>query len=243
MTPSKDLWEFHRNLDESFVHDLKNMLGLILRSGELGVECHNLSRDELVQLLAQVFAAAETAVDLVETYQFDRSAKTYDIAELVVRTAKAINTSPNICVVVHTPDQPVLTADDPGPLMRVLMNLADNARAAAGDNGTVTLSLESGDVASPPPEMTLGELPPPPFAVLTIADTGPGIPPKLYKRIWERGATTKGRSGSGRGLALVRDVIEGHDACLKLDTSSRSGTKFQVWWPLRPPHGDDTTEE
>ncbi|SEB91829.1 two-component system sensor histidine kinase NtrB [Terriglobus roseus] len=64
--------------------------------------------------------------------------------------------------------------------------------------------------------------------VLTIADTGTGIPPEVQDRVFEAFFTTKGISGSGLGLWISRDIVARHGGELRLRSSQREGHRGTV---------------
>jgi signal transduction histidine kinase len=107
-----------------------------------------------------------------------------------------------------------------GELNQVWTNLLDNAIAALGESGTITISTAlEGDCVR-----------------VDIGDDGPGIDPALRERIFEPFFTTKD-VGQGTGLGLDtarRIVVERHRGSIEVD--SRPGhTVFQVWLPLAAP--------
>jgi two-component system, OmpR family, sensor kinase len=71
-------------------------------------------------------------------------------------------------------------------------------------------------------------------AVLTVEDDGPGVPPELERRVFERfvrGARDGGR-GSGLGLAIVRAVVEAHGGTVSLERGEvGTGTRFVIRLP------------
>jgi signal transduction histidine kinase len=76
-------------------------------------------------------------------------------------------------------------------------------------------------------------------AILTVEDDGPGIPPALEERLFERfvrGRGDEGR-GSGLGLAIVRAVAESHGGTVTLESANGSGARFVVRLPAIDPHG------
>jgi two-component system, OmpR family, sensor kinase len=84
-------------------------------------------------------------------------------------------------------------------------------------------------------------------AVLTVEDDGPGIPPELGPRVFDRfvrGSDTEGR-GSGLGLAIVRAVAESHGGTVALERPGRgTGARFVIKIPREPdaPQNGDAPE-
>jgi signal transduction histidine kinase len=75
-------------------------------------------------------------------------------------------------------------------------------------------------------------------ALLVVEDDGPGVPPALRERIFERfvrGSGDRGASSSGLGLAIVRAVAESHAGMVSLE-DAHPGTRFLVRLPLAAPH-------
>jgi signal transduction histidine kinase len=105
----------------------------------------------------------------------------------------------------------------PAELNQVWTNLIDNAVAAMGGSGTLTITTSAdGD-----------------RALVEIADTGPGIPAELQERIFEPFFTTK-PVGQGTGLGLDicwRIVVTRHHGDLRVQ-SEPGDTRFRVWLPL-----------
>ena len=69
-------------------------------------------------------------------------------------------------------------------------------------------------------------------AVLSVSDTGPGINRKMLPYIFDPFITTK-ESGTGLGLAITYDIIRRHNGHIEVDSAPGSGTKFNIWLPLR----------
>jgi len=114
---------------------------------------------------------------------------------------------------------------------KALMNLISNAFEAVGGKGEVTLSTANryvdrairGDERGRPGE----------YAVLTVSDSGPGIPEDIQKRIFEPFYTKKamGRSGTGLGLAVVWNILQDHEGYVEVQ-SSGGGTSFDLYFPI-----------
>jgi two-component system, OmpR family, sensor kinase len=84
------------------------------------------------------------------------------------------------------------------------------------------------------------------FAVLTVDDDGPGVPPELGGRVFERfvrGARS-GNHGSGLGLAIVRAVAESHEGSVSLEQPiTGTGSRFVIKIPRMPTGGNGHPRE
>ena len=69
-------------------------------------------------------------------------------------------------------------------------------------------------------------------AVITVSDTGRGIPAEHLQNIFRPFFTTKG-NGTGLGLSLARRIVEEHHGRIEVASSSGKGTTFSVMLPLR----------
>ncbi|MCG8405270.1 MAG: HAMP domain-containing histidine kinase [Phycisphaerales bacterium] len=105
---------------------------------------------------------------------------------------------------------------------QALAAIVGNAIEAAGDHGRVTIEAHAGDDAS--------------HWSLSVADTGPGIPPSVRSQIFEPAYSTK-KSGHGLGLALARKIVELHGGRITVDCSPEGGTVFRCLIPLEPNAG------
>ena len=108
-----------------------------------------------------------------------------------------------------------LTPLDPAQIKQVLVNLVKNAIQAMTRGGTLTLQTDSGVDG----------------VVLTVADTGGGIPQEQINRIFEPFYTTK-KKGSGLGLMIVQRIVREHKGRIELESHVGQGTVFRVWLPL-----------
>jgi two-component system, NtrC family, sensor histidine kinase HydH len=93
---------------------------------------------------------------------------------------------------------------DAGQLQRALLNLALNAIQAAQAGGWVRVETDAT----------------PAETVITVSDSGPGVPEPLRERIFEPFFTTK-EGGSGLGLPLVHSIVQQHGGTLSLEGASR----------------------
>ena len=114
--------------------------------------------------------------------------------------------------------EPAIVTGVRDELHRLALNLLENAVRHTPPGTRVCASTETRDGA----------------AVLVVADEGPGIPPELRQRVFERfvrGGRDGGR-GSGLGLAIVRAVAESHGGTVALQpNASGTGTRFVIAIP------------
>jgi len=116
-------------------------------------------------------------------------------------------------------------------LRKAIMNLVANAFEAVVHRGRVTIATASTYLETPLDGYE--EIAPGEYSVLTISDTGKGIPGESLTRIFEPFYTRKvmGYSGTGLGLAIVWNVAKDHNASLDVSSSPR-GTTFKLYFPV-----------
>lgn len=123
----------------------------------------------------------------------------------------------------------VIVNGDPDRLNQAIGNLLANVAryCRPGDSVTVTVRRDH-QARGKGAEM----------AVIEVADTGPGIPPEdlphVFDRFW-RGAAGDGVSGSGIGLAIVRELIVAHGGTVQAASTPTGGATFTLRLPLRTP--------
>ncbi|HEX6693088.1 MAG TPA: response regulator [Longimicrobiales bacterium] len=127
-------------------------------------------------------------------------------------------------------DSPPIFADR-GQISQVIMNLVVNARDSMPGGGTIR--IETSRAAGPPKDYIRGEgrIANGPYSVISVRDTGHGIPPEIQELIFEPFFTTKDASkGTGLGLSTVYGIVVQHGGVLCLD-SGPDGTEFRLHIP------------
>jgi two-component system, sporulation sensor kinase E len=104
---------------------------------------------------------------------------------------------------------------DAAQIQQVLVNLIKNAMQAMTKGGT--LSLQTGESND--------------GVVVTISDTGGGIPQEQINHIFEPFYTTK-KKGTGLGLMIVQRIVRAHGGRIELESQVGRGTTFRIWLPL-----------
>jgi CheY-like chemotaxis protein len=75
--------------------------------------------------------------------------------------------------------------------------------------------------------------PPGPYVLVTVSDTGSGIPPEALEKIWEPFFTLKPHGkGSGIGLSTVREIVRSHSGFVGVTTEQGKGTRFRIFLPV-----------
>ena len=121
----------------------------------------------------------------------------------------------------------------PVHLEKAVMNLLVNSFEAIEDKGTVLVATENRYVDSPIKgyDTTV----PGNYVVLSISDSGMGIPQDKLSRIFEPFYTNKimGRSGTGLGMTVVWGTVKDHNGYLDVISSEENGTTFTVFFPAQ----------
>jgi PAS domain S-box-containing protein len=120
---------------------------------------------------------------------------------------------------------------DATQIHQVLINLCVNARDAMPNGGVLRLSAENKLVDEAYTRINL-EAREGSYIVVTVADTGTGIPPELLERIFDPFFTTKEvGKGTGLGLSTVLGIVKNHGGFIKVDSLVGEGTQFKVYLP------------
>jgi signal transduction histidine kinase len=144
-----------------------------------------------------------------------------DLGALAVETVdsfKVQSEAAGIALSTDIADNPPSVEVDPARIRGVIGNLLSNAIRHTPAGGAVTVGVStSGD-----------------GVVITVADSGVGIPPELLPRVFERFAKGAGSSGSGLGLAIVHDIVSAHGGKVEVESNAGSGTRVRLTLPTGP---------
>src|SRR6185503_205990 len=228
------------HLTGGIAHDFNNLLASIMGHVVLAQE-RELQRGpdaKMVKYLEQSLASARRARDLIrQMLTFSRGQRSapraVNLAQAVEESIRLLRGSLpatlDVCSFLDTDQAGVLV--DPVQIDQVVLNLAINARDAMGGAGSLTVGVHARPAleavcASCRQSFSGG------FVELSVADSGPGIPPQVRERMFEPFFTTKevGR-GSGIGLATVHGIVHEHGGHVVVEAGHPAGTRFRILLP------------
>src|SRR5215213_2863356 len=137
----------------------------------------------------------------------------------------------SIEVECNAPDELWTVAGDATQLHQVLMNLCVNARDALPAGGKLRLEAENVYIDDNYARMNL-DAKPGRFVLITISDTGVGIPAGIVDKIFEPFFTTKEHGkGTGLGLSTAMAIVRSHGGFITVYSEVGRGTQFRIHIP------------
>ncbi|MBI5020122.1 MAG: PAS domain S-box protein [Ignavibacteriales bacterium] len=132
---------------------------------------------------------------------------------------------------------------DPTQLHQVLLNVCVNARDAMYDGGKLTITAENSFIDDNYSKMH-SEAKVGPYIMISVSDTGMGIPPKILDKIFEPFFTTKEiGKGTGLGLSTVHAIVKSHGGFINVYSEVTKGTTFKIYFPAQMKGQSVSTEE
>ncbi|MEA5516891.1 response regulator [Nodularia sp. UHCC 0506] len=225
-------------LASGIAHDLNNILTPILAGAQL-LPMKFPDVDERTRRLLEILEInAKRGADLVkQVLSFARGVEgkriTLQMRHLIVEIAKILQETFPKSIEIHTdiPNNLWLVSGDSTQLHQVLMNLCVNARDAMSNRGILSISAENILVDEHYARMNL-DAKAGLYVVITVTDTGVGIPQETLDRIFEPFFTTKPvGQGTGLGLSTVIGIVKSHGGFVNVYSEVGHGTCFKVYLP------------
>ena len=187
----------------SIVHDLKNPLSIIGMTAEVASMPHctpEMRSQASSRIRKQVERISELVSEILFFTQSDSSTAVLapiNYAEFVQQVTEEIRHEAELkSVRVQLTGKllPVKVLMDPKRLRRLFFNLCHNAMDAMPEGGAITMRFDADEAG----------------VITEIEDTGTGIAPEIFNRLFEAFATHGKAHGTGLGLSICRKIVEDH---------------------------------
>ena len=216
-------FEAQRQFVANASHELRTPLTLERTLLELALSDPNASIESYRHTCEQLLAVGEQQERLIEALlMLSRSQRgidshqPVDLAAIASAAAAAVD---HDGLAFDTTIEPAHTTGNPRLVERLVANLVGNAIQHNVEHGTVSLATETHDGR----------------AVLTIANSGPTIPPaeldRLFQPFQRLDGSRTNSNGLGLGLSIVRAIADAHDATVTTDAPADGGLRVQVSFP------------
>lgn len=234
-------------------HDFNNLLTVILGNAELLNEV--LDGNSRLQSLAQmVSSAAQRGRELTQRLlAFARrqtlNPEVVNVNQLIIHMDTLLQRTLGEHITIEVVQQAeVWTAlVDPAQLESALLNLCLNARDAMPQGGQLTIQTANAyldqDYANQHVDTAPGD-----YVLITISDTGIGVPPEHLERVYEPFFTTKAKGkGTGLGLSMVYGFVKQSGGHINLYSELGQGTTIRLYLPRSDDsvgqHSQEITQE
>lgn len=214
-------------------HDFNNILHIISANVQLLLRSDNNSEKRLRSILDAVERGGKLSSQLLA---FARRQPLHpslvDVGQLIERMDSLLHRAAGDAVAIALNPASDLweTLVDPNQLENVLLNLVINARDAMQGAGQVTIGLNNHRVdstAAPDPELAPGE-----YVLITVTDSGEGMPPEVIERAFEPFFTTKPEGkGTGLGLSMAHGFVRQSGGHIRIDSVPGQGTTISIYLP------------
>ena len=221
-------------LTGGIAHDFNNLLTVIF--GNLDLIQRRTAEEKTAVLAGYARQAADRAAKLThQLLAFSRSQRLnlqpVDLNALVLGMSDLLarTIGPQITIEMAPGEDAPWTMADENQLELAILNLAINARDAMGDGGVLRISTRA-DTADDATLSAGG------YGVVTVSDTGTGIPPSLIDKVFDPFFTTKPvGKGTGLGLSQVFGIARQSGGTVRVDSPEGQGAVIEIWLPLTAP--------
>lgn len=213
-------------------HELRTPLSLVRATAEVALRAED-QPEEWKRALSQILAEVERTSHLVENLLLLARADSgptalkqtpVDLARVVEEAclqSQPLAQAQNVSLTSSIVERPVRVMGDSQTLRRLLLILIDNAVKFTPANGRISVSLDVEERE----------------AVVTVRDTGSGIPeaelPFIFDRFYRVDKSRRrDRGGSGLGLAIARWIVEAHHGTIEAESKPDQGSTFRVAFPI-----------
>jgi len=215
-------------------HDFNNMLGalklhLSLLERNLSLEGNNARSMRIVKETVSKAADMTSSILTFSRHQVSRS-ESVDMNEAIRNVLRILEKTFDASVKIHTAFQDRLPRIEGNrtEIEQIILNLSINARDAMPAGGELFVETRTQTFVDNVPGREDAE--PGTYVVLTVTDSGCGIPPEIQDRIFEPFFTNK-ENGTGLGLFTVYSIVKNHNGWIQVDSRVGEGATFQLYFP------------
>jgi signal transduction histidine kinase len=214
----------------SIAHEVKQPLAAIVTNGETALhwlERHDVNVAKVRQLTTRIVESAYHASDIIQRIRMMavRAEPERAVLDLKSVTAEALAfvrhdvESKNITLSIDIPQTLPEIAGDRVQLQQVIVNLLLNSiqaiNQAESPERHIRIGIEGGPI----------------MLAVSIRDSGPGIAPDDFERLFESFFSTK-KSGMGIGLTICRSIVTAHGGTITASNNSAGGAQFRFTLPI-----------
>ena len=225
----------NREFVANAAHDLRSPLAAIQSSVEVTLE-KSRSVNEYEELLYQITDEVHHLGQLVnqllqlaetEATETEIPLEPVPLAEIVIKTVEMFEPVAEESGVrlSFEPAKEIVVMGQPRQLRQVLTNLVDNAIKFTEKGGRVTIGLDFDSKHE--------------YGLMTVSDTGIGIPPEAVDRVFDRFYQVEksrqrfgGKRGNGLGLSICQSIVQSNGGTIAVASQLGKGTTFSVSLPL-----------
>jgi CheY-like chemotaxis protein len=228
------------NLAGGIAHNFNNILMGIMGYAELLI-LKKKQGDRDYKAVKTIFEATHRAVELTtQLLNIARSGthipRKLNLNNIVKETLLLLSGSidKTIKIETHYEDEIKPIKGDRGQLEQCLLNLCINAREAMADGGRIVIETQNmyldENYVTNHIEARTGN-----YVMMSVSDTGAGIPAKTKERIFEPFFTTKSeKGGTGMGLATLYGIVKNHGGFVNVYSEEGKGSVFKLYFPVSP---------
>ena len=218
-------------------HDFNNLLAVIVGNLELIQDSED--RQEIEECIESALAASKQASDLTrKLLSFARKAtlepQSTDLNGLIGDMKSMLErVLPDRIDLSTSLDDALWPVHiDRSSFESAVLNLVINARDAIGDRGAITIETGNKVLTEVDIDGGLDHLHPGPYVVVSVSDSGEGIPPEVMSEIFTPFFSTKPmHQGSGLGLSMVQGFAEQSQGGVRVYSEPGNGTSIKLFFP------------
>jgi PAS domain S-box-containing protein len=219
-------------------HDFNNLLQVIVGYNEMHLDAMSASDSRRADLL-EIQAAAARAIELTrQLLAFSRrqvlQPKDLNPNQLIANILKMLRRIIGEHIRLDFVQGHALGTihADPTQVEQILLNLCINARDAMPGGGLIVIETQNvtinGIYTALHPWVPEGR-----YVLITVTDTGVGMPPEVQSRIFDPFFTTKEEGkGTGLGLATTYGIVKQHNGFIHVYSEVGKGTAFKIYLPI-----------